>query len=118
MAETESEEEEGGKAAKIRVLLSTCPQGVAEELARFLVEGRLAACVNIVPQVTSVYRWEGKVQKQAESLLVIKCPKETAKRAVEALVEKHPYDVPEVIVLTVKGGNSGYFDWVRASTER
>lgn len=106
---------EGPKGAKVRVLLSTCPQEKAEELATFLVESNLAACVNIVPLVTSVYRWEGKLQKEPESLLVIKCPKSTAKAAVEALVEKHPYDVPEVLVLATKGGNPHYLAWVAAA---
>lgn len=106
---------EGEKEAKVRLLLSTCPQGEAEALASFLVESRLAACVNIVPVVTSVYRWEGKLQKEPESLLVIKCPKGTAKAAMKALVERHTYDVPEVIVLAVKGGHPEYLNWVVTS---
>jgi periplasmic divalent cation tolerance protein len=108
-------EKGGPKDVKVRVLLSTCPQAKAEELATFLVESSLAACVNIVPLVTSVYRWEGKLQKEPESLLVIKCPKTTAKTAVKRLVEKHPYDVPEVLVLATKGGNPDYMDWVAAA---
>jgi len=115
MTEPELEPEEDKKASKIRVLLSTCPQGVAEELAKFLVESRLAACVNTVPQVTSIYRWEGKIQREAESLLIIKTSKEGAKRAMQALIEKHPYDVPEVIAITVKDGNPDYLEWVCAS---
>lgn len=108
-------EMEGETQAKVRLLLSTCPQGEAESLASFLVESRLAACVNIVPLVTSVYRWEGKLQKEPESLLVIKCPKGAAKAAVKALVERHTYDVPEVIVLAVKGGHPDYLNWVVSS---
>jgi len=108
-------EKGGPQEVKVRVLLSTCPQAKAEELATFLVESNLAACVNIVPLVTSVYRWEGKLQKEPESLLVVKCPKATAKAAVKRLVEKHPYDVPEVLVLATKGGNPDYLDWVAAA---
>ena len=108
---------QGEDEPKIRVLLSTCPQSVAEDLARFLVENRYAACVNIVPQVTSIYRWEGKLCQDAESLLVIKCPKKRAKDAMKALVEKHPYDVPEVVALNVKGGHKDYLDWVVSSVQ-
>ena len=108
-------EKDKEKEKKIRVLLSTCPQGVAESLARFLVENRHAACVNVVPQVTSIYRWEGQVKQEPESLLVIKSGKKGLKKVIAALVEEHPYDVPEVVVLTVKGGNPDYLDWVNDS---
>jgi periplasmic divalent cation tolerance protein len=97
---------------EVRVLLSTCPPADAERLAAFLVERGLAACVNIVPGVTSVYRWEGKVTRDAESLLVIKCPKHRVDEVTKALVEEHPYDVPEVIALKVKGGHAPYLSWV------
>jgi periplasmic divalent cation tolerance protein len=100
---------------KICVLLSTCAAQDAERLASFLVESGHAACVNIVPQVTSVYRWEGKVHRDAECLLVVKCPRDRAEAVTAALVEAHPYDVPEVIVLKVKGGNAKYLDWVVAN---
>lgn len=113
----EAEEKGRKKAGKIRLILSTCPEDKAEELARHLVEGRYAACVNIVPLVRSIYRWQGRVETQAESLLVAKCAKRAAKRAMEALREKHPYEVPEIIGLTVKGGNPDYFDWVSANSE-
>lgn len=114
--EEELEETGKKKVAKIRLILSTCPEDKAEELARHLVEGGHAACVNIVPLVRSVYRWQGRVETQAESLLIAKCAKRAAKAAMEALREKHPYEVPEIIGLTVKGGNPDYFDWVAANS--
>jgi len=117
MLEADDEEENGQKPSKIRQLLSTCPPNVAEELATFLVENRHAACVNIVQQVTSIFRWEGKIQKEAECLLLIKCPKGAMKETLRVLVERHPYDVPEVIALTVKDGNPDYLDWVSASVK-
>jgi periplasmic divalent cation tolerance protein len=107
---------ESPKTSGIRVLLSTCPQGAAEELASYLVANRLAACVNIIPQVLSVYRWEDAVHKDAESLLVIKCPEKSVDATIDALVEKHPYDVPEVISLIVEEGNPDYLSWVIQST--
>ena len=102
----------------IAVLLSTCPVDAAERLARVLVERRLAACVNVVPRVTSFYWWEGKLQEDGESLLVIKCPREGIDKLTTELVEAHPYDVPEVVAFDVAGGNPAYLEWVRKSTER
>ena len=108
MTDLERDEESG----KVCVILSTCPLGSAEEIAQFLVENRHAACVNIVPQVTSIYRWEGRLEKESESLLVVKCSRSGAKEAIRALVEKHPYDVPEVVAMRVVDGNPEYLDWV------
>jgi periplasmic divalent cation tolerance protein len=113
MSGSELDERKGN--GKVRVLLSTCPQGKAEELARYLVEQRLVACVNVVPQVRSFYWWEGKMEADDESLLVIKCPQEVTKTATRALVDKHPYDVPEVVALDVTDGNPDYLAWVCAS---
>ena len=112
---SDSELDEGKEGGKVRVLLSTCPQGKAEELARHLVEQRLVACVNVVPHVRSFYWWEGKMEADDESLLVIKCPQEVTRAAIGALVEEHPYDVPEVVALDVADGNPDYLGWVCAS---
>ena len=83
----------------------------AEGLARELVEARLAACVQIVP-VTSVYRWEGATETSCEFRLEIK----TASAALEALkaliLEKHSYEIPELVVLPIAGGSSQYLDWI------
>ena len=97
---------------EVCVLLSTCPPAEAERLATLLVAGGHAACVNIAPRVTSVYRWEGKLQKDEESLLVIKCARARVEAATAALVAAHPYDVPEVIALDVAAGHPPYLDWV------
>ena len=101
----------------IAVVLSTCPTDAAERLARELVRRRLAACVNVVPRVTSFYWWEGKLQEDGESLLVIKCSREGIDRLTTDLVEAHPYDVPEVVAFEVVGGNPVYLEWVRKSSE-
>ena len=98
----------------IRVVLVTAPDAEAGgRLARTLVEEHLAACANLVPGVRSIYRWEGRVQEDAEVLLVIKT---TAGREV-ALCERvsslHPYDLPEVLALPAVGGSDAYHDWVR-----
>ena len=112
-----SENVEGTSGSEeIRVLLSTCPPALAEELAGFLVEGRHAACVNILPGVTSIYRWKGKIERDSECLLVIKCSKSVVRDTLAAILEKHPYEVPEVVVLAVEGGNPSYLSWVVEST--
>ena len=97
------------------VTLCTAPVGQAEELASVLVERRLAACVNIVGGVQSVYRWEGEVTKDSESLLIIKTTRGTLTKMQEELVRSHPYDVPEVISFEIDSGYAPYLDWIRAS---
>ena len=87
---------------------------VAERLARTLVDERLAACANIVPGVVSVYRWEGEVQRDSEVLVILKTSAEVLDDLESRAVELHPYDVPEVLALPVRGGHEPYLDWVRA----
>ncbi|MBN95784.1 MAG: divalent-cation tolerance protein CutA [Deltaproteobacteria bacterium] len=102
-----------------RVVLCTCPPDVAEGIARQVVEGRIAACVNIVPAVQSVYRWEGKMCADAESLLIIKTTSSRVSELTERLLEIHPYDVPEVIALPIESdvGNARYLQWLTAESE-
>ena len=102
----------------IHVVLSTCPPDAATRLARALVESKLAACVSVVPQVKSYYWWEGNVQEDGESLLVLKCRSEDVAGLTERLRTEHPYDVPEIVALEVTAGNRDYLEWVHTSTER
>jgi periplasmic divalent cation tolerance protein len=95
------------------VVLSTCPTpAVATELARALVEQGHAACVNVLPAVRSIYRWQGKVQSDEEALLVIKTTAGRFRELREALVARHPYEVPEVVALRVADGHHPYLDWL------
>jgi periplasmic divalent cation tolerance protein len=87
----------------------------AERIARALVERRLAACVNVVPGVVSVYRWKGAVEKDEERLLVIKTRAERLEALREALVELHPYEVPELVALPVEAGHAPYLAWLDES---
>ena len=95
------------------VVLCTCPDdSTARKLATEIVRARLAACVNIVPTVRSVYRWEGDVTSDEESLLLIKS---TAARYAElerAIVQHHPYDVPEIVQLRIAAGSPSYLAWI------
>jgi periplasmic divalent cation tolerance protein len=99
------------------VALTTAPSPeVAGALGRLLVDEQLAACVNLVPGVRSIYRWQGQVHDEAEILCVIKTRAELVPRLRARLLEAHPYDVPELIVLAADDGSPEYLAWVRAST--
>jgi periplasmic divalent cation tolerance protein len=96
-----------------RVVLSTCPdRAVAEDIAGRLVAGRLAACVNILPGVRSIYEWQGKVENEAEVLMVIKTTADRYPELEAAIGEHHPYDVPEVLALDVSAGLPDYLQWM------
>jgi periplasmic divalent cation tolerance protein len=98
------------------IVLTTVPEDLdAAALARTLVEERLAACVNILPPMTSVYRWEGRVEEAAEQQLVIKTTSGAVSALQERLADLHPYDVPELLVLPVTGGSDSYLSWLRAA---
>ena len=97
------------------VVLVTCPKRAAKRLAEALVQHRLAACVNIVPGVQSVFRWQGKVDRATEAPLVIKTPAAAFQRLRQAVLKLHPYHVPEIIALPVRAGHPPYLTWVVAS---
>jgi periplasmic divalent cation tolerance protein len=97
--------------------LSTCATSQeAESLAQLLVEQRLAACVNLVPGVVSIYRWENKIQKDQEILLLIKTDRDRWLELQNFLTQKHPYQVPELISFDVRDGYAPYLDWLQANT--
>jgi periplasmic divalent cation tolerance protein len=94
------------------VIFVTCPEAEAERLASSLVEERLVACVNIIPSVLSVYRWEEKLCKETESLLVMKSHTRLWHELEPRIRELHTYDVPEIISIPIKHGHMPYLDWV------
>eukprot|EP00049_Salpingoeca_infusionum_P026593 m.26579 g.26579 ORF g.26579 m.26579 type:complete len:110 (-) comp8846_c1_seq1:90-419(-) len=89
---------------------------VGEEIARALLEQRLAACVNTIPGIQSMYLWEGKVCQDEEQLLMIKTQEHLFEKLKESIVSIHPYDVPEVIATSIVAGSTPYLDWIAAST--
>ena len=100
------------------LILTTAPdQKTAKLLAKSLVEQRLAACVNILPQATSIYEWKGKVECSDESLLLIKSTRQNYTAVEAALRELHPYELPEIIAVPVEQGLQGYLDWVERCTD-
>lgn len=98
------------------LVLTTCGNAAdAENLAALLVEQRLAACVNAMQNVTSTYRWQGRVQQEQEMLLVIKTTAARYSDVEEAIRAHSKYERPEVIAIPVAAGSSAYLDWVRES---
>ncbi len=101
---------------RVYVVFITAPSGKGEELARRLVEERLAACVNVIRGVRSIYWWRGKVEADEEDLLVVKTSGEALEELIKRVREIHPYEVPEVIALPVEKGLAEYIAWVVEET--
>ncbi|HZZ86590.1 MAG TPA: divalent-cation tolerance protein CutA [Anaeromyxobacteraceae bacterium] len=99
----------------LAVLVTAPTFDKAAELARTVVEERLAACGNVLPGVRSIYRWEGKVVDEPEVLLVLKTSRELFPRLRDRLLALHPYDVPEVLALPVEEGSAAYLRWIEES---
>jgi periplasmic divalent cation tolerance protein len=101
------------KDTDYQLLITTCPNSeIANKLAQTLLENHLAACINIIPHIQSVYEWEGKIVTDAEVLLLIKTRRERYVAIEQTLLEEHPYDVPELIVLPIETGLPSYLAWL------
>jgi periplasmic divalent cation tolerance protein len=96
-----------------RMVLSTAgSEEEARKIARHLVERRLAACVNVVPQVQSIYRWKDKVEEASEWLLLIKTTAQAFDQVRHAIADMHSYDLPECICLAIEDGSPNYLQWI------
>jgi periplasmic divalent cation tolerance protein len=105
------------EASQFRVLFVTTPDPqLAEVIADGLVQLKLAACVNIIPGLTSVYHWEGRLHKDAEVLMVIKTRVDAFDEAARFIQENHPAEVPEIISLPISEGSPSYLEWLGANT--
>ena len=99
------------------VVCTTLPAGAdAAAFGRALVEERLAACVSALPGVRSVYRWRDDVETDDEQQLLVKTTRGRVEPLIERIRRLHPYEVPEIVVLPIVGGDQDYLDWIRAST--
>lgn len=99
------------------IVLTTVPNAEAgAAIATALVEERLAACVNLLPPMTSTYRWQGAVTRDVEQQVVIKTTTDRLSALRERLLALHPYDLPECLVVAVSDGSPAYLDWVRQET--
>lgn len=100
-----------------QLCLCSCPDAdSAGRIADALVEGRLAACVQILPGATSVYRWQGKLERASETLLLAKTTHDRSAALTARIAELHPHDISEVIVIDIADGLPAYLDWVARET--
>lgn len=95
------------------LVLTTCPDAdSADALAGVLVEQRLAACVNIIPGLRSIYEWQGKLCKEQEFVLLVKSRGDRLAELEAAILAHHPYELPEVIALPIEAGLAKYLNWI------
>ncbi len=104
------------ETAAIVILITAPALDKGEEIARALVTEGIAACVSIIPRITSVYRWEGKVCEDEEVLLLVKSPKSLFPRIRDRVKSLHSYDIPEIIALPVIDGLPDYLEWLKNAT--
>lgn len=97
-----------------RMVFCSCPSyEIGQEIATKIVEAKLAACVNIIPGLTSIYSWEGKIETSSEVLLLIKTTEKVYSQLEKSLIHLHPYDCPEIIGVPIEQGNKGYLEWIK-----
>lgn len=101
---------------RFRVALVTAPDlKTARKLARVALEQRLIACANLIPKLESHYRWQGRIESGAEVLLIMKTTAGLVRSLERTVLANHPYDTPEFVVLSLRGGNQRYLDWLQTS---
>ena len=101
----------------IQVFTSVEKQEDAEKIASTLIENRLAACVQIIPRIESLFWWQGKIEKAKESLVIIKTRKGLFDEVVSSIKSVHPYEVPEIISMPILQGNERYIEWLLKETK-
>jgi len=100
------------------MVFSTCPdEGVAEHIAEALVRRQQAACVNIIPKIRSIYRWKGNIECDEEVLLLIKTRKTRFQALQDSITELHPYELPEIVAVSLETGLAAYLRWIDSSLE-
>lgn len=97
------------------LLLTSCPSDVATEIARRVVQHKLAACVNIIPKIQSIYRWHDAVEETKESLLIVKTTQDCYDKLEKEITKMHPYELPEIVAFPLSHGSSKYLQWVLTS---
>lgn len=98
---------------RYQIILCTCPdKDTAEKIARLLITGKVAACVNILPGITSIYLWQEQIESAQEHLLLIKASKSCYQAIEKTISEHHPYEIPEIIAVPIDNGLSEYLQWI------
>ncbi len=100
----------------IIILCNTNSKDSAETIATYLIKESLTACVNIIPKITSIYKWQNKIENDEEYLMLIKTKKELFDKVKEKIQILHPYEVPEIISIDISNGNSEYLKWLNNNT--
>ncbi len=98
------------------IYVTTSNRQEAINIARQLVKSRLAACANVLPDVTSIYRWQGALQEDSEAVLIVKTRRDLVDKVTAKVKELHSYDCPCVVSLRLEGGNEEYFEWITKET--
>jgi len=102
-----------------QLVLCTCPdQDTAQSIAEHLIDQHLAACVNILPGIQSIYSWQGKRESAQEQLLIIKTTKNVYETLEKAIIRLHPYELPEVIAVNIETGSESYLNWISDCTSK
>jgi len=99
-----------------RVVLVSVPEEKAEEISEKIIENGLAACINVIDKMKSVYKWKGETKTDAEALLIIKTATKKVENLIKYVKEIHPYKVPEVISMVISEGNPDYLNWIDEET--
>ena len=102
---------------EIVVMVTVCSEDEATKISKVLVEKKLAACVNIIPGVRSIFQWDGKITEEQEFLLLAKTVKEAFDQLARAVKANHSYRVPEVIAIPIQHGSKEYLSWIREMTK-
>ena len=98
--------------SRVVVLITTVTEEEAHNIAELLLNQRISACVNIVPRVSSLFRWHGKLDSAQESLLIVKTRTSVLPTIIEMVKSAHSYEIPEIIALPIVGGNEDYLKWI------
>ena len=100
--------------AQFRIALVTAPDlKTARRLARVSLDARLIACANLIPKVESHYRWQGKIERGTEVLIILKTTAKCVPKLEKLIIAEHPYHTPEFIILDLRGGNKRYLNWLK-----
>jgi periplasmic divalent cation tolerance protein len=106
------------KTPNFRIVLVTAPDlKTARRLARVALKARLIACANLIPRIESHYRWQGKIERGSEVLMILKTTQRCVAKLEKLIIAAHPYDTPEFVVIDLCGGNRRYLEWLQTGCE-